>query len=173
VSTYQRDPAAIARLSPEQYRVTQQSGTETPGTGESTTRRSRVSKSTLCRANRCSPRPPNSNRDVAGRASPSRSNLPTSRNCRTRRWVWSALRCVQGSATVPRFYSGCLPAITRWATCQPLTPMVDFDQRLITLLAARWHAPSPPSVRSEWHSKRLSRHRRVRSRPTSRCPETG
>lgn len=28
-----RDPAVIARLSPEQYRVTQQSGTEMPGTG--------------------------------------------------------------------------------------------------------------------------------------------
>jgi peptide-methionine (R)-S-oxide reductase len=28
-----RDPAVIAKLSPEQYRVTQQSGTEMPGTG--------------------------------------------------------------------------------------------------------------------------------------------
>ena len=34
MTTYQRNPAAIARLSPEQYRVTQQSGTERPGTGE-------------------------------------------------------------------------------------------------------------------------------------------
>lgn len=31
---YKKDPAAIARLTPEQYRVTQQSGTERPGTGE-------------------------------------------------------------------------------------------------------------------------------------------
>src|SRR4029453_16770432 len=29
-----KDPDAISRLSPEQYRVTQQNGTETPGTGE-------------------------------------------------------------------------------------------------------------------------------------------
>ena len=29
-----KDPAAIAKLTPEQYRVTQQSGTEAPGTGE-------------------------------------------------------------------------------------------------------------------------------------------
>ena len=29
-----KDPDAIARLSPEQYRVTQQNGTERPGTGE-------------------------------------------------------------------------------------------------------------------------------------------
>jgi peptide-methionine (R)-S-oxide reductase len=31
--TYQKDASAIATLSPEQYRVTQQSGTERPGTG--------------------------------------------------------------------------------------------------------------------------------------------
>jgi peptide-methionine (R)-S-oxide reductase len=34
MSTYRKTPAAIARISPEQYRVTQQSGTEAPGTGE-------------------------------------------------------------------------------------------------------------------------------------------
>ncbi|MDV3256086.1 MAG: peptide-methionine (R)-S-oxide reductase MsrB [Lysobacter sp.] len=31
---YRKDPDAIARLTPEQFRVTQQSGTEHPGTGE-------------------------------------------------------------------------------------------------------------------------------------------
>ena len=31
---YRRDPDAIARLTPEQFRVTQQNGTERPGTGE-------------------------------------------------------------------------------------------------------------------------------------------
>jgi peptide-methionine (R)-S-oxide reductase len=31
---YVKDPEAIAKLTPEQYRVTQQSGTERPGTGE-------------------------------------------------------------------------------------------------------------------------------------------
>jgi len=31
---YEKDPAALAQLSPEQRRVTQQSGTERPGTGE-------------------------------------------------------------------------------------------------------------------------------------------
>ena len=31
---YRKDPDAIARLTPEQIRVTQQSGTEHPGTGE-------------------------------------------------------------------------------------------------------------------------------------------
>src|ERR1700704_6439735 len=32
--TFSKDPNVIARLSPEQYRVTQQSATERPGTGE-------------------------------------------------------------------------------------------------------------------------------------------
>jgi peptide-methionine (R)-S-oxide reductase len=32
--TFRKTPEAIARLSPEQYRVTQQSGTEAPGSGE-------------------------------------------------------------------------------------------------------------------------------------------
>ena len=34
MSTYRKTPEAIARLSPEQYRVTQESATEPPGSGE-------------------------------------------------------------------------------------------------------------------------------------------
>jgi peptide-methionine (R)-S-oxide reductase len=34
MASYRKDPDAIARLTPEQYRVTQQSATERPGTGE-------------------------------------------------------------------------------------------------------------------------------------------
>ncbi len=34
MSQYSKNPDAIAKLSPEQYRVTQQSGTEAPGSGE-------------------------------------------------------------------------------------------------------------------------------------------
>ena len=34
MAQYKKSEEAIARLSPEQYRVTQQSGTERPGTGE-------------------------------------------------------------------------------------------------------------------------------------------
>lgn len=33
MGTYEKDPEAIAKLTPEQYRVTQQRGTERPGTG--------------------------------------------------------------------------------------------------------------------------------------------
>ncbi len=33
MTRHAKDPAAIARLTPEQFRVTQQSGTEMPGTG--------------------------------------------------------------------------------------------------------------------------------------------
>ncbi len=33
MQTYSKNPDAISKLSPEQYRVTQQSGTERPGTG--------------------------------------------------------------------------------------------------------------------------------------------
>ena len=34
MSEYRKTPEAIARLTPEQYRVTQESATERPGTGE-------------------------------------------------------------------------------------------------------------------------------------------
>jgi peptide-methionine (R)-S-oxide reductase len=34
MAEYRKDPARIAQLTPEQYRVTQESGTERPGTGE-------------------------------------------------------------------------------------------------------------------------------------------
>lgn len=34
MSKYSKTPDAISKLSPEQYRVTQESGTEQPGTGE-------------------------------------------------------------------------------------------------------------------------------------------
>ena len=34
MATYRKTAEAISRLTPEQYRVTQQSGTEAPGTGE-------------------------------------------------------------------------------------------------------------------------------------------
>ena len=34
MSKFRKDPDAVRRLSPEQYRVTQEEGTELPGTGE-------------------------------------------------------------------------------------------------------------------------------------------
>ena len=34
MAEYKKNPEAVAKLTPEQYRVTQQSATERPGTGE-------------------------------------------------------------------------------------------------------------------------------------------
>ena len=34
MANYRKTPEAVSRLSPEQYQVTQQGGTERPGTGE-------------------------------------------------------------------------------------------------------------------------------------------
>ena len=42
---FQRDPAAIAGLTPEQFRVTQKGATEMPGTGETCTATSPASTS--------------------------------------------------------------------------------------------------------------------------------
>ena len=81
---FSKDPDAIASLTPEQYRVTQQSGPSVPEPASISTTRSRASTSTSCRASRCSPRPTSSSRVAAGRASPSRSSPPTSTSCATR-----------------------------------------------------------------------------------------
>jgi peptide-methionine (R)-S-oxide reductase len=34
MTTYRKNPEAVARLTPEQFRITQQAGTEAPGSGE-------------------------------------------------------------------------------------------------------------------------------------------
>ena len=50
--TYKKTPEALSKLTPEQFRVTQQSGTEMPGTGALCTTRSPASTSTSSRASR-------------------------------------------------------------------------------------------------------------------------
>jgi len=47
MAKYRKTPEAISGLSPEQYRVTQQGGTETPGTGEYLENKEPASTSTL------------------------------------------------------------------------------------------------------------------------------
>ena len=59
---YRKTPEAIAKLTPEQFRVTQQSGTERPAPARCSTTRSPASTSTSCPASRCSPRPTSSSR---------------------------------------------------------------------------------------------------------------
>ena len=71
---------AIRELSPEQYRVTQQNGTEPPGTGEYLDNKEPGIYVDI--VSRCLLRPTSSNRDAAGLASPSPLNRPTSTSCR-------------------------------------------------------------------------------------------
>lgn len=82
---FSKDPDAISRLSPEQYRVTQQSGTEPPEPGSIWITSNRASTSILCRVSRCSHLPTSLNPDAAGLASPSPLNRPASKSCETPR----------------------------------------------------------------------------------------
>ncbi len=80
---YEKTAEAVAALTPEQYRVTQQSGTERPGSGALLSTSSPASTSTSCRANPCSPVRTSTSPAAAGRASPGRSSRPTWPNCAT------------------------------------------------------------------------------------------
>jgi hypothetical protein len=66
---YVKDPEAIARLTPHQYSVTQESATEPAFRNEFWDTRRRGSTSTSCPASRCSPRPRSSTAGADGRAS--------------------------------------------------------------------------------------------------------
>ena len=80
---FSKDPDAISRLSPEQYRVTQQNGTEAPGSGEYLNNKEPgiyvdiVSGEPLFAASE------NLNRYAAGPASPSPLSLRMSTNSGT------------------------------------------------------------------------------------------
>ena len=122
MAEYQKTAEAVSRLSPEQYRVTQQSATESPGPANTCTIRQRESMSTSSRASRCSPRPTSTNRAAAGRASPSRSSRPRERTARHSAWhgpdrgalgvtataIWGM--CFR---TAARIVAGCATASTR------------------------------------------------------------
>jgi peptide methionine sulfoxide reductase MsrB len=77
VTKYQRDAAAIATLSPEQYRVTQQNGTEPPGTGEYLHNKEPGIYVDIVSGEPLFASSDKFDRAAAGQASPSQSNLPT------------------------------------------------------------------------------------------------
>ena len=80
MSEYRKTPEAIAALTPEQYRVTQQSGTDAPARVRFSTTKSPVSMSTSSLASHYSRPRTSSNLGAVGRASPSPSSMPTLRN---------------------------------------------------------------------------------------------
>src|SRR5262249_14154273 len=121
--------------------------------------KSRVSTWTLCPASRCSLRPTSMNRVVAGPVSPSQSNPPTSKNCRTRRWVWSAQRCAQSPATVILGMS-LMTALPIVAPCAiALTP-----PRFGSFIATTWRPRAMGLTLIRWriHDERRTRHIRRR-----------
>ncbi len=80
---FNKDPDAISRLSPEQLRVTQENGTEAPGTGKYLHNKEPGLYVDIVSGEPLSPPPTSLNRDVAGLASPSPSSQPTSTSCAT------------------------------------------------------------------------------------------
>ena len=82
MSSYSKNAGAIAKLTPEQYRVTQQSGTERPGTGEYLDNQEPGIYVDIVSGE---PLFASSEKSAAGRASRSQSSRPTSRNCATPR----------------------------------------------------------------------------------------
>src|SRR5262249_15494519 len=121
--------------------------------------KNRVSTWTLCPASHCSLHPTSSNRGVAGPASPSQSNPPTSRNCRTRRWVWSALRCAQSLATVTLGMS-LTTALPIAAACAIALTLPRFG----SFIAMTWRPRATRLTLIRWriHDERRTRHFRRR-----------
>ncbi len=83
--TYAKTPEALKKLTPEQFRVTQQSGTERPYSNPMHDMHERGAVSSISsRASPCSPRSTSSIPAAAGRVSPGRWSLRMWWNCRTR-----------------------------------------------------------------------------------------
>jgi peptide methionine sulfoxide reductase MsrB len=71
---YRKDPEALSRLSPEQYRVTQNNGTEPPFRNEYWDNKEAGIYVDVVSGSRCSPRSASSTAAPDGPASPSRSS---------------------------------------------------------------------------------------------------
>ena len=81
MQNFTKSDEAIRKLSPEQYRVTQQSGTERPGTGEYLENKEPGIYVDIVSGEPLLLRPTNMNRDAVGPASPSPSNQLALTNC--------------------------------------------------------------------------------------------
>jgi peptide methionine sulfoxide reductase MsrB len=85
MAEYRKTPEAISRLSAEQYRVTQQNGTEQPAKGEYLDNKEPGIYVDVVSGEPLFAHPTNMSLAAAGRVSPSRLNRPTSTNCETTR----------------------------------------------------------------------------------------
>ena len=85
MASYSKTPEAIAKLTPHQRWVTQEAGTERPGTGELLYNKKPGIYVDIVSGEPCSRRPTSTNPAAAGRALRSRSSQRTSTSCATPR----------------------------------------------------------------------------------------
>ncbi len=87
MANYRKSDQALSRLSPEQFRVTQESGTERPGTGEYLDNHEPGIYIDIVSGEPLFASSDKFESGSAGRALPNRSNPPMSTSCATTRMV--------------------------------------------------------------------------------------
>jgi len=99
MSKYYKDPDVIAALSPEEYHVTQNAGTERPGTGPLLENKEPGLYVDIVSGEPLFASSDKYESDAAGPALPNLLNQLLCRNCRIKHWAWSAPKCDQPMAT--------------------------------------------------------------------------